>query len=289
MVKEQVKRVARDAGATAGRIADHPWFERVARAGFVANGLVHIILGCTAVWVAVGGKGDTEQSGAIKVLAQQPFGLVLLWLCLLGTALLALWNLFNAFFGTASLKAGGSADPREQEGRRRWKDFLKALGQAAAYAAVAAAFVGFVRGDASDSGRAASQASTTLASAPGGQVLLWLAGALLGVVGLGFCVNGVRRKWKDELRRPSSPAVASALTVCGVAGYFGKGITLAAVGVLAAVAAARGDSQDSTGVDGALKSMRELPMGVPLLVAVGLGLALYGVFLVLRSRYDTMK
>lgn len=284
----ELQRAAGKADKAAQSAANNRWFERGARVGFVANGLVHLILGVTAVGLALGRGGESEQSGAIKIMAQQPLGLVLLWLCLIGTALLALWNLFNAFFGNATLRGDGQTDPREKEGRRRWKDFLKAIGQGVAYAVVAVSFATFVSGGSKDSGSSASNASKTVASYPGGTLLLWLAAIVLVVVGIVFCVNGLRRTWKDELRTPSTPGVASLLTISGVAGYLGKGVTLLSVGVLVAVSTFKGEEQHVTGVDGALKGLKEQPFGIPLLLLVGIGLMLYGVFLALRSRYDKM-
>lgn len=133
---------------------------------FIANGLVHIILGATAAGLALGKSGEAEQSGAMQQMASQPFGMVLLWLCMLGCALLALWNLANAFFGTATLRGHGSNDPRDEHGRERWKDFVLAIAQGITYAAVAVLFGKFVFGQGSDSGQSSQQASSTLAQAP---------------------------------------------------------------------------------------------------------------------------
>lgn len=283
-----IRTAAGKADEAATSAADSRWFERSARIGFVANGLVHIILGATSVGLALGRGGEAEQSGAMQQMADQPFGMVLLWMCMLGCALLALWNLVNAFFGSASLRGSGSNDPRDRHGRSRWKDFSLALAQAIAYAAVAVLFGKFVFGQGSDSGQSSAQASSTLAQAPGGIALLILIGSIIAVIGVVFCVNGLRRSWKDDLRSPRSRAVGRLLTVTGVLGYVGKGATLIAVGALVVVSGLAGDPEKSTGVDGALKAMRDQPYGSILLLCVGVGLVLYGAFLFLRSRYDRM-
>ncbi|RAD76247.1 DUF1206 domain-containing protein, partial [Burkholderia multivorans] len=64
--------------------------------------------------------------------------------------------------------------------------------------------------------------------------------------------------------------------------------TLLAGGILAIVSGVAGDPEKSTGVDGALKAMRDQPFGSILLLCVAVGLVLYGVFLFLRARYDKM-
>ena len=54
-------------------------FQVLARAGYGASGLVHILIGAIALVVAFGGDGVTDQSGALMAIASVPFGFVLLW------------------------------------------------------------------------------------------------------------------------------------------------------------------------------------------------------------------
>ncbi|WP_152346977.1 DUF1206 domain-containing protein [Brevibacterium sp. CFH 10365] len=287
---EKFKQVADSADAVAQEAADSRWFERIARAGFIANGLVHAVLGVTTMAIGLGrGGGEADQAGAVGQIAAEPFGMVLIVICLVGCALMALWCLINAFFGSGSLRGAGTRDPQQKQGRRRWIDFLKMLGFAIAYAAIAATFSQFVLGGGADSGKASSQASATVAKAPGGLYLLMAVGAVVAIAGVAFCVNGLRRKWGAELRRPNSSVTRFVLGLTGVVGYLGKGVTLLSMGILVAVSAANGDPGNFTGIDGALKGMRDQPFGPYLLLSVGIGLVLYGIFLVLRSRYDRME
>ncbi|MCI4013033.1 DUF1206 domain-containing protein [Brevibacterium sp. ZH18] len=285
---DKIKRAADSADDAAQEAADSKWFERVARAGFVANGIVHIILGATAVAVGFGRGGEADQSGAIQQMAAQPFGMVLIVLCLIGCGLMALWCVFNAFFGSASLRGAGTNDPQHRQGRRRWVEFVKTIGSAVAYAAVALTFSQYIIGGGSDSGKTSSQASTTLAKAPGGLYILAAIGAVIVMIGIGFCISGIRGRWKNDLRMPRKRAMRLLLIATGVIGYLGKGATLLAVGALVVVSAMTGDPEEFTGIDGALKAMRDQPFGTVLMLAVGAGLVLYGVFLSLRSRYDRM-
>lgn len=108
------------------------------------------------------------------------------------------------------------------------------------------------------------------------------------MIGIGFCIAGIRLKWMDELRMPRKAPVSTPLIATGIIGYLGKGATLLAVGALVVVSAMTGDPEEFTGIDGALKAMRDQPFGTVLMLAVGAGLVLYGVFLSLRARYDRM-
>jgi hypothetical protein len=58
--------------------------------------------------------------------------------------------------------------------------------------------------------------------------------------------------------------------------------------VLLVLATVRNNPEESTGIDGALKSLQEQPFGIWILGTVAVGLICYGVFLVVRSRYQRM-
>ena len=63
------KRVAREA-------EQNTPLRALARGGYAANGLVHILIGIIALVVAFGGDGATDQSGALMVIAAAPLGFV---------------------------------------------------------------------------------------------------------------------------------------------------------------------------------------------------------------------
>ena len=48
------------------------------------------------------------------------------------------------------------------------------------------------------------------------------------------------------------------------------------------------DPEKATGLDGALKTMADLPAGSVVLAIIGAGLVLFGIYSVLRSRYAPM-
>lgn len=271
----EIRRAGRQAKSAAESAAASSWFELAARIGFVANGIVHMLLGGIALGIAIGGGGQADQSGAVQLLSEQPFGLALLWIALIGCAFLTLNYLLSAW-----IKA-----PAGEQG----KHAVKSIARAIAYGAMTVVLGQFVFGQGSDSGESSQQLSMTIAELPGGLILLAVLGAAIAAFGVFYCIRGIRRKWQEKVRTPSSAVVGGMLTFTGVAGYIGKGITLLAVGVLIVVSALQGDPEEFTGIDGALKAMRDQAFGVPLLIAVSAGLILHGVFLMLRSRYDRMR
>ena len=70
--------LTRTVEATASRTADSRWLEVLTRAGFIGYGLVHLLFAWLALQIAFGRSADDgDQSGALRTLAAQPLGKVL--------------------------------------------------------------------------------------------------------------------------------------------------------------------------------------------------------------------
>ena len=65
-------------------------------------------------------------------------------------------------------------------------------------------------------------------------------------------------------------------------------VALAVLGFLLILATVRNNPEESTGLDGALKTLAGQPFGIWILGAVAVGLICYGLFLMVRSRYQRM-
>src|SRR5690242_8518745 len=79
--------------ARAGAIAASPWIEGLGRFGYVAKGVVYLIVGLLAVQTALGRGGEpTDQRGALAHIAQAPFGQVLLVVMTVGLIGYAIWK-----------------------------------------------------------------------------------------------------------------------------------------------------------------------------------------------------
>lgn len=256
------------AGRTARRLADHPWLRRVARAGFAASGLIHLMIGWIAGRVALGGGGEADQDGALAALRSAPAGSVLLWACVAGFVALALWQVLDGLFG------GGEA-----------MDRAKALAKAVLYGVLGGTALPFAAGGGGGGGEASVDLTGALLQVPLGRFLV-------GVVGLGVLAGGVyhahkglSRRFLDDLRPTDQLARGRGVELSGTVGYVAKGVALIVVGGLFGVAAVEADPEESRGLDGALKLLAEQPLGTALLLAVAAGLALYGLYSFARARY----
>lgn len=257
--------------------ANSKGFELAARAGYVAAGILHILIGLIALGLARGGSGSADQSGAIGQLATRPGGTVLLWFCFIGCIALALFQLSEVFFGGKALT-----------GRKKITAQARSGGQAAVYAAIGITFGRYAMGGSSDSSSSTRSLSASLMATPAGSALLIAVGVGILVVGGYFVYSGATQRFRRNLKGLPPGGLGRVLLPLGVVGYIAKGFALGVLGFIVIVATVTSDPEQSSGLDGALKALRDQPFGSWLLGAVALGLMAYGVFMVVRSRYQRM-
>ncbi|TFB99856.1 DUF1206 domain-containing protein [Cryobacterium adonitolivorans] len=273
MTRSPAQSGAQSAGDAARKAGNSRHLETLARVGYAVNGLLHGLIGAIAIGVAVGSAGGSaDQSGALVQVAQSPGGIFVLWLIVVGLAALGVWQILQGF-----LVPGG--DPKKV-----WAHRLKEIGKGVAYLAVAATALTVALQGSANSSQSTASASATILALPGGPILLMLIG--LGVLAIGayFVYKGATKKFTEDLAVPSG-TMGKATVGLGVAGYVAKGIAVGVVGVLVIVAGFTVDPSQSTGLDGALRSLAALPFGMVILVLVGVGLIAYGVYCLFRARF----
>ncbi len=264
-----------DAAADAGQKAkDRGWFKNAIRAGLVAYGFVHLLVGWLAMQLALGDREESaSSSGAMKQLASQPFGTVLLWLVGLGLFILVAWRVLQAIY-----------DHDGDDGAKLWAKRAVDLGKAAIYATIGFSAVRTAMGSGSSGGT--DSTTKKLMDLPGGQWLVLLIG--LGVIGYG--VHHVYQAWSESFRKKltdegESGDVGSAYIWFGKAGYTAKGIGVGMIGVLFVYAGATHKAKKSGGLDQALQTVLQQPFGAWLLGAIALGFVCYGLFSFARARH----
>lgn len=244
----------------------------LARGGYAASGLIHMILGGIAFAVAASGHGQSDQTGALTAIAAAPLGFAALWAI---AVLLAALGLYHGVHGFALRIA--------RDSKRRWRH-VSEWSQGVVFLAMAAIAVAVALGARPDPDESAQETSRGLLTVAGGPLLLGAAGAAVGIGGIAWIVMGVRRSFRRRMSLPHGRwgAVVSAI---GVVGFVAKGAALAVVGVVLVVAAVRQDPDAAGGLDAAIASLRDLPAGGAIVVAIGAGFVAYGVFCILRARY----
>lgn len=261
--------IAGEAGHAARRVSNSPWLERAARVGFVVSGLLHLLIAYIAVqvaWSSAGGQAD--QSGALGLLAQHSWGKVVLWLGVVGFVALGLWQLTEALL------------PRVGEAKDQLADRGKALAKGVVYLALAVTTLSFARGSGSSSSKQTTDFTSSLMAHGGGRVLVFVIGLVVIAVAAYHVYKGVKKKFLDDL--VGNPGVV--VERLAMAGYVAKGVALAIVGVLFCAAGAKQQPSKASGLDGALRTLRDQPFGGVLLTLVALGLAAYGVYSFARAK-----
>lgn len=164
---------------------------------------------------------------------------------------------------------------------------IKLIGIAGAYLVIAGLALIFAFGGHVESEDTSRALSAVVLSAPGGIVALILLGLTVAGVGIGFIVIGFTRGFEKTMDVPTGPSRPGIIAL-GVAGFIAKGIAIAVTGALFLVAAWTQDPQKAAGLDAALRSLVDLPLGRAILWLVGVGLAIYGVFSMVRARFARM-
>lgn len=264
------KRVARKAESSSA-------LRVLARAGYAANGVLHLLIGVIAIVISFGGTGESDQSGAFKAIASAPLGFLALWL--LSVALWAL-GVWHALEGILARDTAGDAKGLT----KKWGRRISEWGQAFVFIVLGLIATSVTLGARVDSEESAETASHGILLLPGGPVVLGLVGIGIGVGGVSFVTMGALGSFKKKLSI-SSDRVGSIVTVLGVVGFIAKGVTLVIVGILLVFASITVDASAAGGLDGAIQALLGVAYGPFLVCLVGIGFISYGIFCAFRARY----
>lgn len=259
--------------------ADSRWLQRLARWGLAVRGALYLVVALLAARLAQGDHDDqADKQGALRAVAVQPLGKVLLLALAAGFAGYALWRFVEAIVG-----------PRDEDDVR--KAVVKRVGYAARgvlYSVLFVSALGIVRS--TGEGGKANEAEADLTA----RVLEWPAGPwLVGLVGLAVAGGGLYVGWRGvsckfrerlkafEMGRRERRWVVRV----GVAGMVTRMVVLIIIGVLLVAAAAQHDAEEVVGVDGALQRLAARPFGTLLLIVAAAGLAAYGLYSMAEARY----
>lgn len=263
----------------ADKATDSDAFEYAARAGFAVSGVLHLVVAYIILRIALGSGGSADQSGALTTLARQTGGAFIMWAIAVGLVALGLWRVAEAIVGP---KPGEGSGPR-QDDTPAWKR-AKSIGLAIVNFAIAFSAARFAMGSGQQSSQQNAGLSAQMMQSGWGKAVLIAIG--LGLVGVGgyHVYKGVSKKFFKDLRVSGGTGI----TATGITGYVAKGLVLAGAGVLVIVATLQADPSKATGLDAAVKTMGQAPFGKFVLMVAALGIAAFGVYSFVRSRYGRM-
>ena len=272
MSQHQPLPAARRAG---NEVANSPPFAWLARAGFVARGLVYLIVGVLAAKLALGiGGRATDHEGALKTLAHQPFGTTMLVVLAVGLAGFALWRFVRAALGHGP------------EGSDSTMDRIMALSSGIVYTILFIAAVKILTGSETGTTAHADETTKGVFGWPAGTWIVGLAGLVLIGVGLYHGYRALSRDFlEDSKTEEMSPHVRRLMSRVGALGYASRMVVCCVVGAFLVKAAVDYNAKAAVGFDGALAKLLRQTHGPYLLGLVAAGLIAFGLYSIMDARY----
>ncbi|HEX8315762.1 MAG TPA: DUF1206 domain-containing protein [Flavisolibacter sp.] len=254
------------------------WVKRIAQAGYIAKGIVYVLLGLLGFMAAfeLGGKSDGEatQTGTLKFVKEMPAGTILLLLLAIGLLCYSIWRGIQTFY-----------NPDGEH--KKWSKRARYLFSGLAYLAFAYAALQAVFENRSDNGDGNQKLAGELMNQPLGQVLVGLAGLILAAVGIYQVYYGFSEKYKKHVQDLSLQSQhASLLLRSGKVGYISRGIVWLVIAYLFIRAAVHSSASEAGDTGKAFQFIEDSPFGSYLLGALGLGLIAYGIFNFIRARFE---
>jgi hypothetical protein len=264
----------RDVERQGENVARAPQFEWLARAGLAARGVVYAVIGILALKLALGDGGKaTNQQGALKTIADRPFGKTLLVLVAIGLAGYAIWRLVRAAIGHG---------PEQSDDTQ---DRIAGLASGIAYAILCVTAVKILIGAGTGSGTP-KEATGGVLDWTGGPLLVGVAGvALIGVAGY-QAYKGLKKKFLENSKTEQmSGKVQRVFTALGVFGHVARAVVFTLIGYGLIKAAIDYDPDKAVGLDGALLKLANASYGPWLLGIVAAGLIGFAAYSVADARY----
>lgn len=264
-----------DAEQAARQVHESALVERLARLGLAARGVVWLVVGLLLVSV-LRGRGDeqTDQSGALRAIADQPYGSVLLVVLIVGFAGYALWRGLSAAIGH-----------REDDGAKRTGKRLLSAAKAGLYAALGVSALRVLTAGGSGGDQTTSTTARVMGQS-GGRALVFAVGVLAIGTGIAFVVRAVLGKHLEKLETYRVPdALRTPVKVVGTVGLAGRGLVVALIGGFLVQAAVQFDPQEAKGLDAALQSLAGRAYGTALLAVAVLGMLCYAAWSFCEAAY----
>ena len=257
-----------------------PWVGRLARAGYVAKGVVYAVIGVLAMREALGAGGATTgPSGAMRNIGPQPLDSVLLVVLAAGLVGYAVWKLVQ-----------GVMDPDDRGSNAH--GILRRVGYVGssvihgglAFTAAQSIF------GAEDTSEDAMALAAMAYQPPLGRLLVGLVGLIVIGVGLYQLYAACGASFRGELRsNQMGNAEEHWVTLAGSVGTAARALAIGVAGAFVVLAAYQSDPSEVRGLGEALETIQRQPLGSYMLGIIAAGLVVYGAFMLLVARYRRIE
>lgn len=246
----------------------------------MSKGVVYLLIGALAFMAAFEiGNHSTEEanaSGAANFLRNLPAGKALLILLTAGLLCYSAWRLIEFITGGTGKKA-------------KWGKRLRYLFSAVIYLAVAFTAYKAISFHTSQNGDANQTLAGNLLAQPFGPWLVSAVALFMAATGGYQLYYGFSDRYKKHVHDADLKGKAHMLVYAGKLGYIARGIVWFIIAYLLMLAAMNANAAEAGDTTKALRLIEQSRFGSITLGAIGLGLAAYGLFNVLRAIYECFR
>lgn len=247
----------------------------------MTKGVVYIIVGGLALLAAIGSGGGTEGThSALGVVAEKPFGRLLLYVAALGLFGYTLWRLIDAI-----KDASGRGDDAKGIAVR-FSTAFKGL----AYGILGWEAFRIARGASASSGggEETKHWAARVLEMPFGKTLVVIIGLSLIAYGIYQMSRAWRAKLGHDLPKEAIPAdIRNRVVAISRAGIAARGFVFAIIGWFALQAGLHGNPNEARDMAGALDKVAGF--GPILFFVISLGLVAYGVYELVNAKYRRIR
>ena len=261
------------------RAAGHPRLQFLERVGYVARGVLYMVMGLLALGIALrtGSGQATDLTGSLVFLLGKPFGRVILTLMIVGLAAYALWGIVRAVFDP--LHRG-----KDASGILARLGFVSSAASYAAIAYVGLQLLGGTSGAAS--GDSTQKTVSSLLAHPMGALITIAVGLIAIGVAIGQFIEAYRATFRHDLKNAEMTETERKATVAlGRYGMFARGVTFLIVGWLVLQAGVHKNPGLAHGFGGAFLVLLTQPFGHLLLAVVAVGFVAMGLHSMACARW----
>jgi hypothetical protein len=249
--------------------------DRLKTIGLIAKGAVYIAIGILAAMAALDVNGQSEEeadnAGAFHFL-QQNTGNWMLGLLAAGLTCYSVWRFYEAF---------NSREKRSLPQRGRY--FFSAL----SYGALAFSAFKVISTRSSGDGNPFRKYAAQAMQLPFGEWLIILAALVFVSAGIYQVYYGLAGKYRKHVEGLNLHDDASALLAkTGLVGYIARGLVWLLVAYLLLRAALHHSSKEAGGPGEAFDLVNRGTAGAIILAIIAAGLVAYGVFCLIRAKFD---
>lgn len=250
-----------------------PWVGRFVRLGYLAKGLIYLLIGVLAARLALGLGGRlTDASGVLLTLLQQPFGRLMLAVIGVGIVAYAAYYLFEAI---ADLRRRGG-------GVRGWIDRSMTMIKAGVYGLIGVEALNIVVLGGSTGGDAEDNARLVMRF-PLGEVLIVLIGTGVAVYGFTQMKQAWDGRADDDLDVAKVRREARWILPLGRIGTAARSVILIVMGVTLLWSGLQERPSNADGYSEVLSAIESVNPW--LLAAMGAGLMCFGLYQLCHARF----